>query len=400
MPLEATSGTQSSSKTVKDSSIQDPSEDADTQIPKSLYPAHLSKTSSDQSSEVRPLSPSTAVLVPLPTSIEIHENGASTSFSNTAQSPTSDENPDHNLFSSGLHSLSPHGGLLQESKDPQGTTTADPDSWRFQSQPMSEVLTASRNLPKQTDEKIDGPSTVVVADPLADLGSVLESPREPGIGSTIGSLIPAALQKSLYGSKTRGQQQPQTSSFDLNIGDESASATAAESESSLDGKPDHSAPATLLESSPPSQTRPSQLTPAISTAFKQLSDPEPDPSSTFPTSLMSDSNAREASAPTTVKGSPDVTPDPLAKSVHENANTLSDPQSESSSSINAVLGNQTAVASQLHSMSTAGRLAAASSSMNNVVRYKGGGKKNTSFRLEVLSIWLASVFLLLFSNNR
>ena len=393
VPLEATSGTQSSSKTAKDSSIQDPFEDgtlqpvADAQISKSFYPFHPSKTFSDPSSEVRPLSPST-----VRASVEIYEDGASTSLSSTAQSPHSDENYNQNYVSSGLNRISVHSGLLQESEDPQGTATAEPGSWRLQPQTKSEVSATNHNL-----------------DPLADPSSVPDPVRQPGDRSPIGSSTPAARQNSLYSSlpNTGGQQQPQMSSFGLNFDSDPASTTAAESESSLDGKPDHLASATLPGFNLIPQTGSNQLTSTISTAFNQSSDSEPDPSfdpaastSIFPTSLMSDSNAREASALTTLKESPNVTPDPPPESVHGNANTLNGPQSVSSGSISAVLGNQTAIFSQPNSMSTASRLSPASSSTNSVVLYTGGGKENTSFGLEGLSIWLASVFLLFFPIMR
>ena len=341
---------QASSEKAKDSSVRDPSRDgslvsvgADPEIAHKASDVFHTSTASHQRLVINSNLSSNAVISnSLPTHEEEHEKGASRPLAGTNRGQSSKN------IASDQNTLPRHGSLPQESKFSQGPTTAEPGSPRLENQLKGDLPTAYRNSLSEIKGSMDGPVSA-------------------------------------------------------------STTTMVASKKFVQGKPDTFSSATLMGSNLIPETRLDSLASATSTAFVENSDSKPDASihspesaGSDPTSSISGRDAHEAPAPTIMIASPEPLPSlPVHNSdlysVLANDCTLSSAQSKSSNSIEAVLGNQTATASQSTGTFTARTRAQASSTSKNVlggtsaIPHKNGVETSTGFCLMISLVCLASL---------
>ena len=410
---EAESTIHTSSKKVKDSSIQGPSKDrsftslANTEVSKILSNVfQFSRVSSDQRSDTRSTSsPNAVVSDSLLTQGEIYEEGASISLTGKTRNPSSDDDPGQDPS---------HSSWPQENKYTQGTTIAEPDSPRLEPLSDSDISTRNRNPPDQPKGNPNGPFTQFIADPSAKPASGSNPARNPDVGSSIGSLTPATLHSLPYDPSLneQGEQQSQTSS-PSNADGGLTSINLSASNPSHEVKPDPltSAPSTGSTIIP--RTKSDLLTSASPITFKGPSESNIDPLiyspasiGIYPTNSISRPSTDDASTPTNTTVSqnfPNKTANPLSRpssdlhSEPAGSNTLGRP----SNSTTAVSGNQTAPAFEPSAASTVNGRAGVSSSTSEslhgtttVVPLKNREERNAISYSTGLLLCFGSMFLL------
>ena len=366
-------------------------------------------------------SPNAVILNLLSTIRGLYEAGASVPMTVTTQSKSSEDRIGHDRSLFDPNAFFRHGSSLQESKYPQGTTTAGDVSPRLHDEMVRDNTRASGSSPDQVKTDTDRPSLGITSDPPAAPISNASAVRNPGFGSKIRSSTLEALTYN-HLSNDQGNQQPQLSSPDSIAEEDSAFNTQLlAGKSSLGVKPGPSTQDNLKGTN--SITRPDSdtLKPAALTALKEVLSSTPNPSlyspattTISPTRSKAISNIHDASAAgaastlTASKENPDLTAGPLlSPAVHSSdfpvladANTSGNPQYEPLNSIKAALGNRTAFPSDPSDPSAAGRRGPVSSSVSTKARekltglpYKNGDGRTTAFSVKYLCAYLASVYL-------
>ena len=364
------SESRTSSETAKKTRIQGPSHDG-TEIRNLLNFFRFSRVSSSESSDIKSKStPNHVTPTSLPTHGENNEAFASLPFPST----TLGARPSQNHISSNPSTLPSQASSMQESEDPQGTSTAEPASWQLQTRLDGRISTADRKTPIHTNKSSDESSTRVVADPLADPISVLDPAGKPIVESTTETSTHTALKSSPYNSLPNDPEWllREIPPLALNAGI-STSATIPASESFLESSLGLSTPAALMKVDSNIQTTSDPFDSASFTTFKQPSDTAPDP--LLPLSVPSSGLRSSLTDP----------------------NTLSNSQNKNSANIQAAFRNQTAFASKSKSPSTAGGPVRASSSpISTVLPYKSGDEKSVWFGPMRKLISFASVYFAFF----
>lgn len=364
------SESRTSSETAKKTRIQEPSHDGP-EIPNLLNFFRFSRVSSSESSDIKSKStPNHVTPTSLPIQGENYEAGTSLLFPST----TLGARPSQNHISSNPSTLPSHGSSMQESEDPQGTSTAEPALWQLQTRLDGRMSTADRKAPIHTNKSFDESSTRVVADPLADPISVLDPVGKPILESTTKTSTHTALKSSSYNSLPNDPERllRKSPSLALNAGI-STSTTIAASESFLEASLGLSTPAALMKVNSSIQTTSAPFDSTSFMTFKQPSDTAPDP--LLPLSVPSSGLGSSLTDP----------------------NTLSNSQNKTSANIQAAFRNQTAFASKLKSPWTAGGPVRASSSpIRTVLPYKSGDGKSVSFHPMRELISFASVYFAFF----
>ena len=363
------SESRTSVETAKITRIRDPSNDG-TKIPNLLNLFRFLRVSSSGSSDIKSKStPNHVTPTSLPTHGEDYEAGASLPFPST----TLGARPSQNHISSNPSTLPSHGSSMQESEDPQGTSTAEPASWRLQTQLDGSISTADCNTLVHTNKSSDESSTRAIADPLADFVSVLDPAGKPIVEPTNETSDHTALKSSPFNSLPSDPEWllRKIPSLALYTGI-STSATIVAAALSLEASLGLSTPAALMKVNSTIQTIQKTSDPFNSASlmtFKQPSDTAPDP-------LLSLS-----------------VPSSGLRSSLTDPNTLSNSQNKTSASIQAAFRNHTAFASKSKSPSTAGGPVRASSTpISTVLPYKSGDEKSVSFRLMRKLVSFASVY--------
>ncbi len=417
---------QASFKKARDSTVQDPAKDTSfvsfttaENSEKASDISHSSRLASDQRPNMKSaLSSNAGISDWLRTHGEEYEDGVSSPVAAITPTPSSNDGRGQDPFWSAQETLPRHENLPHESKPLQGTANAEPGSPRLGNHMSNDISTQNLDPPNQTIGNIDSPSTRVIGDPLVDPILETNTARNPDVGSSTRATLQNLPDPPLL--DEQGKQQAQISSAGSNVDEALKSAALVVSKSFPEAGGVPLISTTLMESTLIPEARSDPLASTTSIASTAISELKPDtlidsPASTDtnPTSLISGSNTYEASAPTKMivsKGSPDMTPHSLRPHsvpssdippVLADANTLSDPQSKSSNSIKAVLGNQTTPALKPNGTLTAGTQARASSLSKNVVGsttvlpFKNGVEKGTGFCLISSFVCLASFHVLL-----
>lgn len=357
-------------ETAKKTRIQDSSHDGTeiTNLPRFF---RFLRVSSRESSDIKSKSTANHVTpTSLPTHGENYEVGVSLPFPST----TLGAKPSQNHISSNPSTLPSHGSSMQESEDPQGTSTAGPASWRLQTRLDGRIATADRKRPIYTNKSSHESSTRVVVDPLAHFNSVLDPAEKPIVESTTETSTNIALKSSPLDSLPNDPEWllRKIPSLALNTG-LSTSATIAASDSFLEASLGFPTPAALMKMNSSIQTTSDPFDSASFMTFKQPSDTAPDPP--LPLSVPSSGLRSSLTDP----------------------NTLSNSQNKTSANIQAAFRNQTAFASKSKSPPTAGGPVRASGSpVPTVLPYKSGDEKGVSFRSLRKLISFVAVFFAFF----
>ena len=182
---------QVSSEKAKDSSIQDSFKDA------SFISTSKSETSREPLDAVQPskilsdhksdqkdtLSPNPVTSDPLPTSEEHDEDGVTRPLTRTVQTPSSKDEPGRAAASFNPDRAPGPDNLRQESKHPQGTSTAEAGSLRVDSYSIDDISTADSKPQDSTNGNPNGSPDRIINNSPTDLAAEANAAEDPGLGS-------------------------------------------------------------------------------------------------------------------------------------------------------------------------------------------------------------------------
>lgn len=382
---EAASDIQASSNSANDLSVQDPSKDgelssaADTEIPqKVLYALHPSSTSSDRRSNIKSaLSPNAVISDSLDSASSVphsttHGLWAPATIKEPQGSPGMGPNPlSHRPTLIGVSSTSSFPGVLSL-KVSNLTTNSTFESFSL-----------AKTLPKDSyDVEADGAVRSIIVP--------TSSPKDPFANDAVKT---AALPDSLSDAKYHI-----VDSGGIRVSVAPTSLTDARHYVATVGFVESFQVASSLVSLPSLSVPSSSLHSVLANATTP-NDPQGEPSNS------TKATPRQQATPTVVshqipsKADSPISPPMLSVPnldlypVLADADTSSNPQSKPSSSIKAVLGNQTVPALEPSGTSTAGTQLRASSGNTTTLPYKNGVERSTRFCLVDSVVCLASVLL-------
>ena len=396
---------QVSSEKAKDSSIQDPFTDGSFISPpktktsgEPLDTVQPSKVSSGQKlNQKETLSPNPVTSDLLPTSEEHDEDGATRPLTRTARTPSPEDEPGRAGTPLNPDTSPSPDNLRQESKHPQGTSTAEAGSLRVDSHSNGDISTAGSGPQDSTKGNPNRPPAHIINNSPTDPAAVANAGGDPGLGSSTASSTPSPHQDPSPNGHGNPYPQPQTSPLASNADGGSAPTPASASTPLLQPPAPEAPPSSIPSHSNPTtpQIDPSASKPASPTT--SLKDVDPSLSGQGRSSLIEFQSQSQSPAPP-APGQKQAASTAQAVQVHAkaafqqyenykntNTNTNTDPNSNTSSTPSGRRGG--GKAAQLSSSSPSRGGGNSNSNASSVLPFQNGGERK---RIGVL-VWIVGL---------